>query len=338
GMQSDSGLTKGVKVESPHATVTFTAPKPCHVLSPNCDELGELRVAPIGTPSRLLEASKLHLSEPSEFRSLLAPRARESNKGTYGHVLVLGGAAGKHGAALMTGLAALRSGAGLVTVASSAEQLGVPELMTARLPSGIGELGRLVDRKDVLAVGPGLGSSPEHVQLVRDLVSDIDLPMTIDADGLNALVGCSWNGGSRIRVLTPHPGEMARLLGVTIPDVQADRVYHASRFATSHGCILVLKGYRTVIALPDGRCWINPTGTPALATGGTGDILAGMIAAFLHTPDSPPHLGVLAAVFLHGLAAQIGERTWGERGLIATDILTYLPEALRECTRVSDRI
>jgi NAD(P)H-hydrate epimerase len=283
-----------------------------------------------------MDRVNLHIAEPAEFRGLLAKRERDSNKGTYGHVLIVGGDSGKTGAAEMAGLAALRAGAGLVTVASMADRFRRPELMTAPLPRSWEELLKSCERKTVLAVGPGLGSSDAAVAVARAAIETSELPVIADADALNALAGHNWRAAGATRILTPHPGEMARLTGLSTRDVQAGRIDVAREYARAHGCLLVLKGYRTIIALPDGRAWINPTGTPALAKGGTGDVLTGLIAGFVAQSEASPERAVIAAVYLHGLAAQAGEAVWGERSLLATDLLQYLPEAMRECTRLSD--
>ncbi|MEJ7607798.1 MAG: NAD(P)H-hydrate dehydratase [Bryobacteraceae bacterium] len=323
GMASDGGSSEG-EVARSDATVTFTAPKPCHVLPPNADRIGELRVAQIGSPASLLDNVKLHVTTPGDFARLLRPRERDSNKGSYGHVLVIGGSKGKTGAAEMAGTAALRAGAGLVTVASTADKLAQPELMTASLHE--------IDlhRKTTIALGPGLG---EAVDLARNAVTQYDLPMVIDADGLNALAEFHWHANGKLRVLTPHPGEMSRLTGKLISEVQQDRIGVAREYASRTASIVVLKGDRTIIAMPDGRAYINPTGTPALAKGGTGDVLTGIVAGLL--AQFPVEAAVLAAVYLHGLAGQIGARQWGDKCLLATDLLNYLPEAMRECASVS---
>jgi NAD(P)H-hydrate epimerase len=158
--------------------------------------------------------------------------------------------------------------------------------------------------------------------------------MVIDADGLNALAGYDWKQNRAVRILTPHPGEMSRLAEIPTHEVQANRIEVARGYAKAHGCTLVLKGYRTIIAYGDGRVWINPTGTPALAKGGSGDILTGLVAGLLAQSPRDPDAAVLAGVYLHGLAAQKGEAVWGERGLNATDVLHFLPEAMRECARL----
>jgi NAD(P)H-hydrate epimerase len=327
GMNSDSGRTEG-EVARADATVTFTAPKLCHALSPNCDTVGELRVGQIGSPPGLYSEVQLHVTEPADFPRLLVPRQSESNKGTYGHVLVVGGASGKFGAAQMTGLAALRAGAGLVTVASSAPQLAIPELMTERLPESWDKLEQAAHRSNVIAIGPGLGISP----LVPDAFDKAEQALVIDADGLNSLAGRNWKAqAGRLRILTPHPGEMARLTGMSIGDVQSDRLGTARRFASERGVVLVLKGHRTVIAFPGGRAWINPIDSPALAKAGTGDVLTGMIAGMLAQFEDDPHQAALGAVYLHGLCGVLGARRWGDKSLLATELLDLLPDALREC-------
>jgi ADP-dependent NAD(P)H-hydrate dehydratase / NAD(P)H-hydrate epimerase len=324
GMPSDGEPATG-EVARADATVTFTAPKVAHVLYGG---VGELRVGHIGSATSLYEYVQLHVTEPAEFRVVLAPRAAESNKGTYGHVLVVGGNTGKTGAAEMAGFAALRTGAGLVTVACAEQRLAVPELMTASLPHDSAALTAIASRKDVIAVGPGLGTDAESGELVMRIVESCPQPVVIDADGLNVVADANWQAGERLRILTPHPGEMSRLAGQTIADVQADRLAVARAYAAQRGAVVVLKGDRTVIALPDRRAWVNPTGTPAMATGGTGDVLTGMIAGMLAQYPKDPHAAVLAAVYLHGLAGEIGARELGDKCLIATDLLRYLPEAM----------
>jgi NAD(P)H-hydrate epimerase len=343
GIESDNATTVG---ETAHAdfTVTFTAPKVGLVLGPGSTRVGRLRVAPIGSPPALYDAAIfLSLVEPAWFGPLFAPRVAWANKGSFGHVLVVAGSRGKPGAAAMSGMAALRAGAGLVTVASAESALPViaghaPELMTeplAETAAGAvlddGRLARLAEKKSVVAVGPGLGTAAETVELVRRLVRECPQPLVIDADGLNALAGSAFEGGGRLRVLTPHPGEMARLTGRTIEEIQGDRVAAARGFAIEHQVVLVLKGHRTLIAFPDGRVWINPTGTPALATGGTGDILTGTIAGFLAQFPARPDQAVAAAVYVHGLAGELGAAELGEKSLVASDLLRYYPAAFHAC-------
>jgi len=336
GMASDTGGTEGEFVRADY-TVTFTAPKPAHVLPPNCNRVGEWRVGAIGSPPSLYRDAWLELTEPAMFRPLLAPRPRGGHKGTFGHVLIVAGSRGKTGAAAMSGLGALRAGAGLVTVASAASAIAeisahAPELMTeplAQTPMGSIALNAglepLAEGKTVIAMGPGLGRHPDIDMLVAGAMESFPQPMVLDADALTPAIA---GAAGRIRVLTPHPGEMARIAGTNTAEVQRDRVGAARAFATARSVTLVLKGERTVLAFPDGRVWINPTGTPALGTGGSGDILTGMIAGFLAQFPNRPEEAVAAAVYLHGLAGEIGARALGEKSLIATDILKYLPEAM----------
>ena len=344
GLDSDSGVPPGETVHASH-TVTFTAPKLCHVLSPACELSGHLHVAAIGSPRELYEqdaAIYLSLSEPGLFAHLFRPRVRDSNKGLYGHALVIGGSRGKSGAAAMAGIGALRAGAGLVTVASTEAALGsiaahAPEIMTELLAFDDPARARILERKNVVAIGPGLGQDPQTVQFVRGMVEQTPLPMVVDADGLNALAGhptrYRWP-----RIFTPHPGEMSRLNGRTIAEIQADRIGTARAFATERDVYLVLKGNRSVAAAPDGRVWINPTGSPAMATGGTGDVLTGLIAGLVAQFPDQIDTALLAAVYLHGRCGELGAAKLGEKSLIATDLFEYLPEAMREVADHSNAI
>jgi NAD(P)H-hydrate epimerase len=336
GMAADSGESPGVFARADY-TVTFTAPKLAHVLPPNCDQVGALAVGTIGSPESLYEDVWLSLIEPTMFGPLLAPRPRAGHKGTFGHVLIVAGSRGKTGAAAMSGLGALRAGAGLVTVASAASAIAeiashAPELMTeplAETPMGSialnADLEKLAEGKTVVAMGPGLGRHADIAMLVSSALETFPQAMVLDAD---ALVDQVAGTAGRVRVLTPHPGEMARLTGKTTAEVQLDRVGTARAFAMSRAVTLVLKGERTLLAFPDGRVWVNPTGTPAMGTGGTGDVLTGMISGFLAQFPKQPDEAVAAAVYLHGLGGEIGARAVGEKSLIATDILKYLPDAV----------
>ena len=338
GMAADSGESPGEFARADY-TVTFTAPKWAHALPPNCDHVGKLAVGAIGSPAALFEHVWLSLLEPAMFHELLGPRPPSGHKGTFGHVLIVAGSRGKTGAAAMSGLGALRAGAGLVTVASAASAIAeiashAPELMTeplAETPMGSVALNAALDAiaegKTVVAMGPGLGRHPDIAMLVSSAVESFPQHMVLDADALSPRIA---GAAGRVRVLTPHPGEMARLAGNTAAEVQADRVGTARAFAQSHAVTLVLKGERTVIAFPDGRVWINPTGTPAMGTGGSGDILTGLISGFLAQFPKQADQAVAAAVYLHGLAGEIGARALGEKSLIASDILKYLPEAISE--------
>ena len=351
GLPTDSGVLLGEFVRADY-TVTFTAYKLGQILAPACEHMGELRLGPIGTPPEMIEDDPtlgLRLITPALIAPLFAPRPQESNKGTYGHVLVIAGSRGKSGAAAMTGLAALRAGAGLVTVASAASAISAiaahaPELMTEPLPEteagclaehSFHFINKLAEGKNIVAIGPGLGRDPETVKVVRRLYRELEKTLVIDADGLNALAGGDWKGSGYPRILTPHPGEMGRLAGKETDEVQADRVGTARDFAAAVVVQIVLKGYRTVLAMPGGDVLVNPTGSPAMATGGTGDILTGLIAGMLaQAEDTRDAAGkaVAAAIYLHGLAGEIGAREVGEKPLIATDLLRYFPEAIRHVT------
>ena len=355
GLDSDSGSVAGDAVRADR-TVTFTAPKPCQVLWPACDYVGQLHVAPIGSPPSLYEDDAsvwLSLSEPSLFASLFRPRVAESNKGLYGHVLAIAGGRGKTGAAAMAGVAALRAGAGLVTVASAASAIDTvaahaAELMTEPLAETAGgaisarsleegALQQILEGKNVVALGPGMGRDPETISFIRRAVAELPVPMVVDADGLNALAGQPVRATAP-RILTPHPGEMSRLTGTPVREIQADRIGCARGFATAHQVFLVLKGNRTVIAAPDGRVWINPTGSPAMATGGTGDVLTGLIAGLAAQFPDQLDTALLAAVWLHGRAGELGAAKLGEKSLIATDLFAYLPEAMREAADFSHAV
>ena len=336
GMAADSGTSAGEFARADF-TVTFTAPKMAHALPPNCHHVGRLCIGALGSPAGLYDDVELSVIEPAMFAALLAPRPSAGHKGTFGHVLIVAGSRGKTGAAAMAGMGALRAGAGLVTVASASSAIAEiaahsPELMTeamAQTPMGSIALNAALEQaaegKTVIAMGPGLGRHADIDMLVASACESFPQPMVLDAD---ALIQNLSGAPDRVRVMTPHPGEMARLTGTSTADVQADRVSVARQFATGHHVILVLKGERTVIAFPDGQVWINPTGTPALGTGGTGDILTGMISGLLAQFPQQPEQSVAAAVYLHGLAGELGAHVLGEKCLIATDILKFLPEAI----------
>lgn len=319
-------------------TVTFSALKPSLVLYPECEDAGDVILADIGNPPDLLESEnhKLNLIEPHE----LPERVMDSNKGTFGRVLIIGGSRGKSGAAAMAGQAALRTGAGLVTVATAESVLPtiavtMPELMTEALSEtsegtiANQSVSSLMRDKTVVAIGPGMTTYPETSAFIRRVGSECRVQMVIDADGLNALIGFEGDLGGA--VLTPHPGEMARLIEKHVDYVTANRIDVASDFARRRNAYVVLKGHRTVVAAPDGTAYINPTGNPGMATGGTGDILTGMIAGIL----AQEHLGAFIerlclAVYLHGAAGDLAAEELGEESVVATDLLRFLPNAWRE--------
>ena len=334
------------KLARADAIVTFTAPRPAHVFGSLAS--GPTIIAPIGSPDEAIISSlQLNLITPAEVVPLVGPRRVEANKGSFGHVLVIGGSIGKAGAAAMAGMAALRVGAGLSTVATAKSALSTvagfhPELMTEPLAeTEVGSISihaleqnsfdELIAGKTVLAIGPGISRHPETSEFIRNVIKKFTLPTVLDADGLNAFEGrtTDLNGNERQLVITPHPGEMARLLGCSVADVQKDRINVARSFAREHKLIVVLKGHRTLVAEPGGEVWVNTTGNPGMATGGTGDILTGMVAGLIAQNLNRVLDAVIAAVHLHGLAGDIARETMGEHSLVATDLIKTLPEAFR---------
>jgi ADP-dependent NAD(P)H-hydrate dehydratase / NAD(P)H-hydrate epimerase len=350
GIASDTQELIGPAVKAT-LTVTFTAPKLGNVLPPACDQCGELIVAPIGSPDELINASnsRLNLIERAQVaRWLLASRrSPHANKGGVGKVLIVAGSRGKTGAACLASEAALRAGCGLVTVATpeSSQPViasrAIPECMTEPLAeTSAGSVAReaaartlaLAAERDVVAIGPGLGSSDKSTRaFVRAITMKRQRAMVIDADGLNSLAPWAENlrGSAELpMILTPHPGEMGRLISKPIADVTRNPIEVARSFATARNVILVLKGSPTVIAAPDGQVYVNPTGNAGMATGGTGDVLTGVIASFLAQKLDDPLAATIAAVYLHGLAGDIAAAQSGTRAMIATDISARLGEAM----------
>jgi ADP-dependent NAD(P)H-hydrate dehydratase / NAD(P)H-hydrate epimerase len=344
GADADSLGPQAGTIARADAIITFTAPRPAHVFSSLTK--GSVFVADIGSPQEAIVSElKLNVITARDVAPLIGPRPEESNKGNYGHVLLVGGSLGKSGSVAMAGMAALRAGAGLSSVATPRSVLGTvagfhPELMTEPLPeteagtistSALDRIVELAKGKTVVAIGPGTSRDPQTSELVRSLVAKLQLPMVVDADGLNAFEGRTdeLNGKDRTLVITPHPGEMARLVGCSIADVQKDRSGVARKFAREHELIVVLKGHRTLVVQPDGEAWVNTTGNPGMATGGTGDILTGMVAGMIAQHSKEPFAAVLAAVHLHGLAGDVMCERVGEHSLVATDLLQGLPEAFR---------
>jgi hydroxyethylthiazole kinase-like uncharacterized protein yjeF len=334
------------------AIVTFTAPRQAHVFGGLTT--GTTSISPIGSPDEAVVSSlRLNLTTPREIVPLIGPRPAASNKGNFGHVLVIGGSLGKSGAAAMAGMAVLRSGAGLSTVAVPKSILPTvagfhPELMTEPMPEtkagsislrSLRGLEKLAEGKTVVAVGPGISHIPETSKLVRALVKKQELPIVLDADGLNAFAGrtSELSGKGKSLVITPHPGEMARLLSSTVAAVQRDRINVARKFARGHQVIVVLKGHRTLIAEPGGEIWVNTTGNPGMATGGTGDILTGMVAGLVAQNPKRVLEAVITAVHLHGLAGDVAREQMGEHSLVATDLLRALPEAFRRVQQAAPK-
>ena len=352
GWDADSINEKADGAFRADAVVTFTAPKMAHVFGHLTSEIfGPVVVASIGSPDESV-TSQSGLTWAGASKAIAEiPRDVNGNKGRFGHVLVVGGSWGKAGAPSMASVAAMRTGAGLVTAAVPASILPMvatvrPELMCVPLAERDGSvelanaspqsLEKLLKGIKVVALGPGLGTDGEASDFARSLVANCTLPMVIDADALNAFAGKTnlLLGQGRTLVLTPHPGEMARLMGMTVNEVEADRVAIARKFATSHGVTLVLKGWRTLIAHPDGRVAVNTTGNPSMAKGGSGDILTGIVAAMLAQYPDNAASAVEAAVFLHGLAGDFAARAQDEHTVLAMDTVEHLWEAFRD--RVKD--
>ena len=339
-MQPSSGNDAVVHA---HEIVTFTALKPAHVFAL---EHIPTTLRQIGTPDEAVRSSlKLNVITRDDIDELFAKRKSDANKGTYGHVLVVGGSDGKAGAPAMAGMASLRIGAGLCTVAAPRSvqptvAAFMPELMTEPLSESLaGALSVLaLDRfreiakgKTVFAAGPGASMDPEAGQFLRAIFDRSEGPLVLDADGLNAFIGHveQLEGNRRPLILTPHPGELARLNGMTIAQIQGDRVSAARSFAQQHHAHVVLKGHKTLVAEPDGNIWINTTGNPGMATGGTGDILTGIIAGLIAQFPQQITKCVTAAVHVHGLAGDLAVQELGEMSLVATDIIRFLPRAIQ---------
>ena len=344
GLNADSGQALGAAVQAA-LTVTFGYPKFGQVFYPGAAQVGQLALVNIGIAPQALEevAPQTHLLVRAEMGGQLRARQPESHKGDFGHLLVLAGARGKSGAALLSASSALRAGTGLVTLAGPKGLIPIfssvlIEAMTAPLPEAADgslklnekALSQALQEKRTVAFGPGVGVSRETKRITRWLLKNSEIPVLIDADGLN----CVASNVSMLKtanvpvVLTPHPGEMARLTKMQTKDIQAQRLDIARSFAREYDCYLVLKGARTVVAAPDGRAWLNPTGNPGMASGGMGDVLSGIIGSLLaqgYSPETACCLGV----FLHGAAADQFAVEQGEVGMLARDVIDNLPRTIR---------
>ena len=348
GMSADTAHLIGDCVHA-SMTVTLAAPKLPLVLPPAEAYAGDVVIADIGIPGEViegLEAPYVELLTPEQLRDLVEPRAADAHKGDFGRVTVIAGSRGKTGAAHLAAVGALRSGAGLVTVATPWSCQPVIASMAAEYmsePLGESDTGSVrsesIDHAlelphDVIACGPGLGRTRDVAEFVRCLLDQATVPLVLDADALSVLAddpGRLTGRDERDVIITPHPGEMARLIGSSVEEVQANRIEVATDFATTHRLYVVLKGHRTVIATPEGRVFINPTGNPGMATGGTGDILTGMIAAWL-AQLLDAEAACRLAVFLHGAAGDLAEAEMGQSAMIATDLLDQLGNALSALT------
>jgi ADP-dependent NAD(P)H-hydrate dehydratase / NAD(P)H-hydrate epimerase len=347
GLSADSHEPIGDSIEA-GMTVTLGAPKISLVLPPAETRAGDIVIADIGIPAGVIEAldgPHVHLLTRGAMRELIGPRMPDSHKGDYGRVLIVAGSRGKTGAAHLSAIGALRSGAGLVTVATPACCLPIvaamaPEYMTEAIDEGRDGLdAAAVDRvlelaRDVVAIGPGLGQAAGTREFVRTLLDRATMPVVVDADGLNAFTDdpdrLSGREGRDV-IITPHPGEMARLVGMSTDEVQGSRLEIARNFATARRIYVVLKGHRTLVATPDGKIFINPTGNAGMATGGTGDVLTGMIAAWL-AQLLDAEAACQLAVYLHGMAGDLAEADEGEVAMTAGDLAAHLGDAVMELT------
>jgi NAD(P)H-hydrate epimerase len=344
GLDSDTGQPCGACIRA-HVTATFAFAKTGHILFPGASYTGSLEIVDIGIPHHIAEEvdPKQHLLTTDLIANYFKPRPSDVHKGDAGHLLLLAGSPGKTGAAAMTAMSAMRTGAGLVT-------LGIPsslnpvlesqclEAMTCPLSetkdgmlgeSSFNAIMELLSGKRCLAIGPGLGSGVETKSLIRRVIQESTVPIVIDADGINSLAGYTkiLQNLKVPVILTPHPGEMARLIDSTAENIQKDRVGCARDFAERFNVHVVLKGARTIIAHPDGSVFINPTGNSGMASGGMGDVLTGMIAGFVtqgYSPETAAHAGV----FLHGTTADVIADKTGPFGFLATDVMKAIPEQI----------
>jgi len=346
GLDADTGKPLGTAIRA-SLTITFGLPKIGHLIPPGLDYVGKVKVIDIGIPKRLVEEEKIptYLLEKEEIQKWLSiPRNPDTHKGDYGHLLVIAGSVGKTGAAVMACQAALRMGAGLVTLAipkslNAILEMKLTEVMTEPLPEtpkqtlslrAFSAIVRLCENKRAVIIGPGLGTLKETQSLILKLIRTLDLPIILDADGLTALATQpkTLPIKNRSLMLTPHPGEMARLIRSQVKDVLEDRVGLSRNFSQSQHVHLILKGHPTLITTPKGEVYINPTGNPGMASGGTGDVLTGMIGGLVCQGfDILPSLQI--AVYLHGMAGDEGAQDIGEKSLIATDIIEKIPSLLK---------
>ena len=344
GLSSDSGSVPGAVLEA-DLTVALAAPKVCHFVSPACEHCGTVEVVEIGIPPIFLERSaRLATIESADVEPLWPARHASAHKGSFGHLLIVAGSVGKTGAAVMAAEAALRAGAGLVTVASAKSAVPMmapqlPEVMwepleeTATGAIAFGALEQLVElakERSAIAMGPGLGLHDDTVRLVQELLQKLASPLVVDADGLNALKGAVDELPSRVDLaLTPHPREASRLLGVETAAIQEDRLRYVRELAARTKAAVLLKGFRTLVSDADGNVKVNLTGNPGLATGGSGDVLTGIVGGLL-AQGVPAFEALTLAAHVHGLAGDLAKDDVGETALVARDVLRMLPTAMRK--------
>ncbi len=345
GLSSDTHQIIGPCVKA-DLTVTLGAPKIAHVFPPAEEYIGELIVADISIPPFLFENEKLKLEliEKQAIISCFKPRGKDTHKGTYGHLFILAGSFGKTGAAIMAGKSALKIGAGLVTIGTPESCLPIiarsmMELMTEPLPEtekktlskeALEKVLTLLENKDAILIGPGITTHPSTSNLIFKLLEKIDKPMIIDADGLNIIASNPdiLKNLKNNTVLTPHPGEFARLLKKPTKEILKNKIEYTREFAIKYNIYLVLKGYKTLIATPQGDVFVNPTGNPGMATAGSGDVLSGILGGLI-VQQNNFFEAILAGVYVHGLSGDIAVQKIGERSLVAGDLIKYLPKAIK---------
>ncbi|HEY0590674.1 MAG TPA: NAD(P)H-hydrate dehydratase [Thermoanaerobaculia bacterium] len=338
GLDASTATVPGPAIEAA-VTVTFAAPKIAHVFGPAAEYCGDVVVADISIPDAAVEAERVTLSliEPGDAAALFQPRASETHKGTYGHVAVIAGSEGRSGAAILAARGAIRAGAGLVTVLTDVATANIVDAASAesmtyhifRTRSGIDRILAALKEKDAVVLGPGLPDDDEGYAFVRDLLPRIELPTIVDASALNAFRGAIQDLASdeTPRVLTPHPGELARLVGVGVGEILDDRVGAARAAAARAKAVVVLKGHQTLVATPDGEVRVNPTGNAGMASGGMGDVLSGMIGALL-AQGADPAEAAAAAVWLHGFTGDLLAEETADIGLAARDLAEAIPRAI----------
>ena len=343
GIDADSGMLIGPHVFS-DLTFALASMKKSHLLHPAASAMKKVELLDIGIPNYIEQDIQVHLLEEKDIKSIFQSRRKDTHKGNFGHVLVLAGSTGKAGAAGLTALAALRAGCGLCTLAlpetcQKAFELHPMEVMTVPLPeTQSGTLSikakepilRLLEGKSVVAMGPGLTTEPETVKLIGEILPFIKCPLILDADAINALEKhVDWLDDLKSVVLTPHPKEMSRLTGLSTQEIQKNRISAATEFAQKKSLILLLKGAPSLIATPDGNVYINPTGNPGMATGGSGDVLTGIIAGLAAQNISPKNASI-AGAYIHGYSGDIFSENETQTSLIAGDLLRNLPNALKQ--------
>jgi NAD(P)H-hydrate epimerase len=352
GLSSDTGEIIGEHIRA-DLTVALCLPKIGEILYPAAEYIGELDIVDIGIPELIINNRDIetNLIEERDAVRILPKRRPDTHKGTYGHLAVIAGSRGKGGAAALSSISALRAGAGLVTLAlperlNIAFEVGIPEVMTLPLPDtkygtidkpAYKILLKFLEGKSAVLIGPGLTTNPSTSSLIKNLIKQISCPMLIDADGLNIIadkIELLKDKPSPV-IVTPHPGEMARIFNKTSKEIQANRIESSKRLAVEYRLYVILKGARTIIATPEGDIYINPTGNPGMATAGTGDVLSGIIAGFLCQGLSAKDSSILG-VYLHGMAGDIAAENMSQTALIAGDLLKTFPEAVKQIEAAVD--